>query len=115
MYNAKLKDAHLYKDNDLYFIDATYEINDDDGLKALHIPKIRIPIEYLRNIYSECVDYGNTRDNRVTIQFSNIELDVFPIKKDGSTVCMESRNIVRNMTISQIEKELGYKINIKED
>ena len=110
MESIKLINGDLVKnENDGYGLNLTYEFREGEGLFHINIPFVRLPIENLK-----CIDVENTffNESEVYADFNYLRLPILPIsknKKDLFTIT----TIEKEMTISEIEKELGYKIKIK--
>lgn len=114
---ATLKDLKLYKEHDKHYLSALLEYEDKRGIYEVSIPKIELPIA------SDCsIDYtyeasGHRPNTIVTVDFGFGKLYAAPVDDDNklyfTLTCIEEK--VRKMTLAEIEKELGYKIELKEN
>lgn len=114
---ATLKNAQIYKDNrNRFYMHLEYEREKDDGLHKITIPKVNFP----NCLYSDptVVKYC---DGNETIFLPKSFLDVEygeVTTKDGTThkkvffvdEIVEPK--IHEMTIEEIEKELGYPVKI---
>lgn len=123
---AKLVYATLYKDTDnIYYMRLEYDYYADDGKHRLIIPKAEFPFgrEYMPVIDKTGVDLHNV----YTIE-SKGRVHLWPsctanpkTRETINDVCLTDYLIepaTKKMTIDEIEKALGYKIEIvnkKED
>lgn len=112
-----LKDLQLYKENDKYYFSAIFHQEDNKGIYEIAVPKIEFPVEPQCQLNSTSYMDSWSREVHCTanIDFGFCELDVAPF--DGKnkffiTKCLEEK--VHEMTLAEIEKELGYKIKLKE-
>lgn len=114
---TELKNIQLKKDEKgHYYIDVLYEMEDKKGIYEMHIPRIGLPICDCRipDVHSEL------HFNEPT---ACILVDDLPLIKDktvhtSSHVCWSIKTLeekCQEMTISEIEKKLGYKIKIVND
>lgn len=132
--NGKLIRAKLYKESDgSYYMCLDYEYEGKDGKHLLRIPKVEFPF------YTTCLPIIRCRETIDTSDGFNIPNTEYSIEskrevhawpsttKDPKTgilckdTCMTNyltEPAVKKMTIGEIEKALGYKIEIvnkKED
>lgn len=122
--NVKLAKVEAYQVGDYWYLWLVYEYENTNGDKfKLEIPKMELPLkpDRLPDIV-HVFDY----DIRVAIQTAQIDtlncVSLFPgimTDTDGSDLSEKSiyaiQRISRQMTIEDIEKELGYKVNIVEE
>lgn len=113
MNNKKLIDAKLIKEKDSYYLDLTYEYEDDKGIYHEHIPRVYLPIHRYLGMHTSTnhilpvtvLDFG-----------MGVELTVCPhIDEDGDRYKFTIKTVeekVQKLTVSEIEKRLGYKIEI---
>ncbi len=133
--NSKLVGAKLYKESDgYYYMSLDYEYEATDGKHLLRIPKVDFPfstgcIPIIR--YSEVIDTVSDGFEIPSTEYnvnSLCQVRAWPsTTKDPKTgmlckdTCMTNyltEPAVKKMTIGEIEKALGYKIEIvnkKED
>jgi len=112
--NARLEGVILKHDTDEgYYLSVTYICENDREKYRLSIPKIKLPI---------CVDKVSiTRDYDSYFGQSytaNLGFGGLVMEPDKNGVCYTESILetkVHEMTISEIEKKLGYKIKIVND
>ncbi len=122
--NVKLAKVEAYQVGDYWYLRLIYEYENTNGDKfKLEIPKMNLPLKPDRLPDIVCVtDY----DIRVAVQTARIDalncVSLFPGIMTGidNPDFSEKSNyaikrISRQMTIEDIEKELGYKVNIVEE
>lgn len=106
---ATVKNAALYNLNGVWYMDIKYLVEDDSRVIEYHIPKVRIPIEHalvLRNI-----DFNDPRHSSYILELPDRDL----IIEETACVPFMTRLIKekrKEMTLSEIEAILGYKIKI---
>lgn len=110
MESVILKSLTLIKENDRYYLSAVYRVEDDNGTWELSYPRIELTInkKFLPLLRAE---YG-TSFNEVVIDLGFGDL---PLKEIGKGVYAEKKLIeekIHDMTVSEIEKALGYKVRI---
>lgn len=120
--NVKLVDAVAYTDeNDTWYMELQYEYEDESGIHRRYYPKVEFPFFYGKlppeEFSSDC--FGH---DELTIGLISDEVAVFrgsfcnPMSGQiVHGVCIIDNLVkpaVHNMTIEEIEKELGYKIKI---
>ena len=116
MRNLKLKDLQLYKENDRYYLSAIFDQEDKAGFYEVSVPKILLPISPNCSID---IDVGTTifgvLYETVAVDFGIVKLYAEPFDSARSfyTKKLISEK-VHEMTLEEIERELGYKIKIKE-
>lgn len=111
-----IKDLQLYKENNKYYLSALVDYEDKRGVYEISIPKIEFPIE--RNcIIDRTIGERNYKPyTTVSIDFGLGELYAEPFDNNDNyytITCIEEK--VHKMTLANIEKELGYKIELKEN
>lgn len=128
MYKKEIKNARIYKEADgRYYIDLRYTEEDDRKITETHIPKLHIPLESGHiNTFNICsFDPGQGRETGADYVFGN---HAFRMYEGVSTFRTEDgelelyKNVlftkkvieekVQEMTLSEIEKKLGYKVKI---
>lgn len=120
-----LKERKVFeKDNHLY-LKLVYEYEDDRGIHELIIPKIDLEIrtDCLPTINCDSclghMDILNYYINRYTDTFI-LSRDDVAVRKNGVTLICENAAYVKNtlkekpqeMTLAEIEKKLGYKVEL---
>lgn len=117
MSGLKLKDLQLYKEDDKYYLSAIFDQEDETGLYELSVPKILFPIA---PNCSMDIDVGTTifgaSYDYVAVDFGVVRLYAEPIDNEGN---LYTKKLIsekaHEMTLEEIEKELGYKIKLKEN
>lgn len=110
---AHITDLKLYKENDQYYLSALIAHEDDKGIYEVSIPKIQFPvapeciIEHIQQsgYYKPSITVG--------LDFGLGMLYAQPFNSEGTyfTIeCVEEK--VHKMTLADIERELGYKVEI---
>lgn len=112
MVNDKIisHDLKLYKENDLYYLDITFQIENDNYIEEVRIPKAELPASALTY-------YGDVNIRTNTIGISYVDLGFGELcmheSSDGhrlTRTILEHK--IKEMTLSEIEKKLGHKIKI---
>lgn len=112
-----LKDLQLYTENNEYYLSAVLLYEDEKGVYEMSIPKIElhissnilVSIETCYDIWDKFIKFGN-----VDLGFGELSIRPFDDEKHlVSVTCIEEK--VRKMTLAEIEKELGYKIEIQKE
>lgn len=111
-----IKDLSMYKENDQYYLSAVIQYEDENGFYEVTVPKITFPISKNIQFNQECV-YDEWRHpyTSASVDFGSFTLQVIPDAKGifFTVNCLEEKR--RKMTLAEIEKELGYKIELKEN
>ena len=112
-----LKNVELYNDKNGYYLSLEYEEETIDGIYRIEIPKadLRIPCDRC-DIYTEPSSY-------LTLYYADQYLRVGegdkillrPGLTGGKYIKTLIKKKTREMTLSEIEKELGYNIKIVND
>ena len=120
MKNSCLKDLKLYKEDGKYYLHAEYKKENDDEITRTIIPKIELPIMHYPFIESYDGLYG-IRCN-IDLGFGALTAlrgDVSDPRNgktcDATDVFYASYVIktkTKKMTLSEIEKKLGHKIEL---
>ena len=121
--SAKLKKVEAYKEDDKWFLRLIYEYQNDNGeIFEMEIPMLELP--FTQNMVPEIFtdnysDYPWDKNYYIRAFLSYVHgVDCIPMLKGKSTIadnaegCFIRKNICRRMTVEDIEKELGYKIEI---
>ena len=111
-----IKDLSMYKEGNSYYISAVLQYENDKGFYEINVPKINLPILYNVEINQESyTDTFNRTETFANIDFGFGKLSI--LKDDNNhyftMTCIEEKR--RKMTLAEIEKELGYKIELKEN
>ena len=106
-----LKDLQLYKEDGIYYLSALIGYEDNYGVYDISIPKIEFPVTtHLHGYITTCC--GN---KAVSLDLGFGEMYAKPVGDTNTfftITCVEEK--VHEMTLADIEKELGYKIKLKE-
>ena len=122
--SAKLKKVEAYKENDRWFLRLIYEYQNDNGeIFEMEFPKMVLP--FVQDMVPEIINaYNDTNclwDKAYYIRafLSYVHgVDCIPVLPGKSTIvdnaegCFIRKSICKRMTVEDIEKELGYKIEI---
>ena len=120
MKNSYLKDLKLYKEDGKYYLHAEYEKEDDDKITRTIVPKIELPVmhyPYIENYEGLCgircdIDLGF---GSLTALRGNVSDPRNGKMCDATDVFYASYVIktkTKKMTLSEIEKVLGHKIEL---
>lgn len=107
---VNLKDLKLNHDSCGYYLSAIYKIDDEDSIRELDIPKIRLKVDPHRvDISIDAEVFGERK--------ANIGFGWCDIYHDGTKdeVYLTERILhqkVHEMTMEELEKLLGYKVKI---
>lgn len=104
---ATIKDVKLVQEKETYYLDLTYECEDEKTVYVMNIPRVKLPC--LNNPYID--DITNP-----TIEFisgTRLQIRKGPNGALLSEVVIEEKT--HKMTVAEIEKKLGYKIEIVSD
>ncbi len=117
---ATLKTAYAYCEDDKYYLKLVYEYESDDGTHQLIFPKVSFSFRQDRipNIYTGCYDASLYLETYIDSKL--LLTEVTATNYDGETITTSSASVVdclikkkaHKMTIEEIEKELGYKVEI---
>lgn len=128
--NTRLTRVWPYQDVDNeWFLELTYDYDADDGEHTLIIPKVRLPFTearlpmftyvgidtcgfYCENVCTiDTIGYSSYGDTQI---FSGVVTD--PRNGEQLNACMYADILVkpkvREMTLEEIEKKLGYKVKV---
>ena len=111
-----LKDLQLYKENNKYYLSALLDQETKKGYYEVSVPRIRLPITFGCSINTETDTYFGVPHRTVTIDLGFAELSVEPFDDDNNYYtekCIGEK--VHEMTLDEIEKELGYKVKLKKE
>lgn len=121
--SAKLKKVEAYKENDRWYLRLIYEYRSDNGeIFEMEIPMLELP--FTQDMLPDIITYNNSgyswdEDFYLRAFFSNIQGASCILMHEGkSTIadnaegCFIRKSICKRMTVEDIEKELGYKIEI---
>jgi hypothetical protein len=111
-----IKDLQLYQENNKYYLSALLDHENERGYYEVSIPRIRLPMASNCYINRETDTYFGVHHHTATINlgFGDLYVEPFDDEKNYYTEkCLEEK--VHKMTLAEIEKELGYKIELKEE
>lgn len=113
-----LKDLQLYKENNKYYLSAIFDYENKKGFYELSVPKIEFPVS------QHCEVNLTSGYDELHVPYRIVDVDLgfgkilyaksFNDEKDFFTLtCLEEK--VHKMTLGEIEKELGYKIELQKE
>ena len=121
--SAKLKKVEPYKVDDRWYLRLIYEYQNDNGeIFEMEIPMLELP--FTQNVLPDIITYNNgeyswDKDFYLRAFFSDIQGVSCILMHEGKSAivdndegCFIRKRICRRMTVEDIEKELGYKIEI---
>lgn len=114
----KVKTLTPYKENDVWYLDVVGELEERDGQSEVHIPKLELG---LCNILREETNWSPCEKNNC-YGYTKIDLGFgeLPARKGKSKysdsvthgIIYEKKRIEKEMTLEEVEKELGYKVKL---
>ena len=116
MSDLKLKDLQLYKENDKYYLSAIFDKEDEAGFYEVSVPKILFPIapNCSMNVDTFTTIFGVLYET-VAVDFGIVRLYAEPFDNARSFYTQKLiSEKVHEMTLEEIERELGYKIKLKD-
>ena len=121
--SAKLTKVEPYKVNDRWYLRLIYKYKNDNGdIFELEIPMAELP--FTQNMVPEIItdnysDYPWDKNYYIRAFLTYVDgIYCIPMHEGKSTIannakgCFIRKSICRRMTVEDIEKELGYKIEI---
>lgn len=118
-YNEKLTNIELKKDEETmsYYLDVTYEYEDDRGYYEIHFPHVLLPFyEKVMPTLRDDVGWGGIDDSIVSLYDNSLHLAKGKTKhvEDGkyNYTIKTLKEKCHEMTLEEVEKKLGYKIKI---
>ena len=121
--SAKLKKVEPYKVDDRWYLRLIYEYQNDNGeIFEMEIPMVNLP--FTQNTVPEIItdnysDYPCDKNYYIRAFLTYVDgIYCIPIHVGKSTIadnaegCFIRKSICRRMTVEDIEKELGYKVEI---
>lgn len=125
--DGELKNAKLFKEDNRYFLELRYEVEDDRGIHEVIIPKMELPIwtkqtpsieyktDWLKFSNLLGTQYAVFGDHEFKLYSKDVEVKTI----DGDDVVMNTFYLTNKlkekkhrMTLSEVEKKLGYKIEL---
>lgn len=113
----KLTDLQLYQENNKYYLSAKLLHEDKKGYYEASIPKIDL------HISRDCEVNISSGHDCFGVPYKMVDIDlgfgllcVKPFNEKGDFItmtCLEEK--VHEMTLDEIENELGYKIKLKKE
>ena len=123
--NEHLTSAEIYFEEGVPYVKLEYEYENDDGTHRILFPKVEFPFSYSRVPTLSEIDYQCYISIRSTMDFRPCELRLFKgnakiVKDDGTAVKKDNvvfldvitKKKIHEMTLEEIEKELGYSVKI---
>ena len=122
VWNEKLVDATAYQDNNgTWYMELKYEYEDESGIHERYYPKVEFPF-FCGKLPTEEFSSDRFGRDELTISLFTNEVAVFrgnfwnrhsgQLMHDVCVIDNMVKPAVHEMTIEEIEKELGYKIKI---
>ena len=111
-----VKDLQLYKEGNKYYLKAILFHEDKKGFYEITVPKIKFPITNPTSINTEStydIWYGNQTTAHIDFGFGGLEIMPNNSGLFYTATCIEEK--VHKMSLAEIEKELGYKIELKKE
>ena len=111
-----LKNLDLFKENDCYYLSARYLYENDDYEEEIDIPYIKLPFETYKSV-NIIEKWNNGHITMITIPEYRLHIGnvSFPIEQKNGIAYTSVRTKdkkKKKLTVSEIEKKLGYKIEI---
>lgn len=103
---------------DKYYLDLTYEREDESGVYELRIPRVRLNIrDGLPAVESEYCCRSVKPLHTINLGFGELDLGEFTDESGYEYFMKETciKEKTHKMTVADIEKKLGYKIEIVSD
>jgi hypothetical protein len=115
--HSELKSLKLKRDKDgRYYLRAVYEMEDNYRRTELIIPKILLPVSSYPTIKTDCDPYFALHPHATAnIGFGAMDLGKGIAYPDVAECCYAEKILeekTQTMTLAEIEKKLGYKINL---
>lgn len=120
-----LKNLELYREGNNYYLRATYEVERDDGIYEMIIPKIDLNINAsVTPDINTYIDNGSPWSfprKTCTVRFDNVTCHKYNLKEDDIGLPYNQKvfyteklikSKVKEMTIEEIEKKLGHPVKI---
>lgn len=109
-----MKDINLYKDNidNQYYLSITYTVEAEEAIYEYHIPKVRLPICDSDNVILSHCPTNRYVVHEVYIDIGFGKLLVIPDKDNIHYVTRKIKDKTKKMTLKEIEKKLGCKIEL---
>lgn len=117
---ATLKIADAYREDDKYYLKLVYEYEDIDGTHQLIFPKVSFPFrqDLIPDMHTGVCDaslylvpYVDSKLLLTEVTATNYEGKAITTSSSSVVDCLIKKK-VHKMTIEEIEKELGYKVEI---
>jgi hypothetical protein len=106
-----LQDLNLYKNDGKYYLSAKLDHEDKAGFYEVSIPKIYLPVSSDIAVSSSSSCYGNAAS--IDFGFATLAVEPYDDNHFFTITCLEEK--VHKMTLAEIERELGYKVEIQEE
>lgn len=107
MQKSRLTNLELYEMAGSYYLRAEYEVEDEYKVQKHTLPRLYLPIgdHFIINQHPHWHGYD------IKVDFGELQLDV--LEQDGYTYKVETiKEYPKKMTLEEIEKKLGYKVEI---
>ena len=114
---CSLKDAQIYIQDDTRYLKLVYEYEDSYGIHELTFPQVEFP--FGNRLGLTCICENNPALQRLSIRLCTVgdltNVYLYDTKSDDGLVYYTDKIIKpkpKKMTIEEIERELGYKVEI---
>lgn len=114
--NVKNEKIELYQEDGKYYLRLDFDYEDNNGFYKGHIERIRFDFR-LRSISTTGYGYGNGYDDwlknkKVSVDLGLENLPVELDQNDAFFTLTKVKDKIHKMTVEEIEKKLGYKVEI---
>mgnify|MGYP003292955981 CR=1 FL=1 len=109
--DMKLTDIEFHTDSKGYYVSVKYRVESDRDIREIDIPKIRLPINPNLLRLRTFGQYSHQCEANIGFGYLPCEY----VKRDGHDIYFTETVIeekTHEMTLDEIEKELGYKVKI---
>lgn len=110
----QMKNVNLYKDNtdNQYYLSITFTVEAEEAIYEYHIPKVHLPICDFDNPVITRYPTNRYGAEEMYIDIGFGKLLVIPDKDNIHYVTRKIKDKTKKMTLKEIEKKLGYKIEL---
>ena len=111
----ELKDIQLYEEDGQYYLRLKYLHEDDHKVEEIEIPKARLPFNKKVKPDLSYSSFTHLEEAYISTGYNN-SLELKPMETSEANHVFWTGKVLKykpkEMTISEIEKKLGYKIKI---
>lgn len=112
MQRSELTKLELYQEDGCYYLRAEYKEENDYRLQKYTIPKMVLPINQYPTIKQGCYRDRLGRLYETTIDLGFGDLDILKDDDGYYYKCEIIKEYPQKMTLEEIEKKLGYKVEL---